>query len=134
MQAGAPPQLGAAASSPRPFAGDPSNETVLLKLALSNEQCGALIGKGGSAITTLQRGCGVLIKAASVGGSLRNYFGGALFSVSFQLLSHLRTTLSSPPTTPRRRTLPGHNLPGHHRAWDARRHSDGAAGPHEDPV
>jgi hypothetical protein len=44
---------------------------VVFKLALSNEQTGALIGKGGSSITTLQRSCGVLIKAAGVGALTR---------------------------------------------------------------
>lgn len=46
----------------------PSSDSVLLiKIALTNDQCGALIGKGGGVITTLQRSCGVLIKAGSVG-------------------------------------------------------------------
>ncbi len=43
-------------------------ETVTsFKLALSNDQCGALIGKGGAVISSLQKNFNVVVKAGGAG-------------------------------------------------------------------
>jgi hypothetical protein len=58
---------GGAASGTTTDAQPWSHAPVLFKLALSNEQCGALIGKGGRVISQLQttRGCSIKLSAST---------------------------------------------------------------------
>jgi hypothetical protein len=50
---------------PAPHHGEAGTAALLFKLALSNEQCGAIIGRGGRVISSLQHRHGSAIKLSS---------------------------------------------------------------------
>ncbi len=101
---------------PPAAAAGPVGTSILLKLCLSGDQCGALIGKAGSVITFIQRTFSVLIKAGSVGACGARAGGGGGRRARVAPPAAETHTSRSRPLPARRRGVPGHALPRSHRA------------------